>query len=124
MYQLNSPKSKTSNEQKKFTALLVQHYRKKLGSERRSLPFVQFAHQLSSAVGAMGLGVSYQTVKNWEDGIHRPDYFFTVQLANHAPEGSWQRSFAMDLLAVQWPMLYQPGSEIGERYTKELLQNQ
>ncbi len=124
MYQLHSPKLKTNEEQKKVTALLVQYYRRKLGSEHRALPFMQFAHQLNSAVEVMGMGVSYQTIKNWEDGVHRPDYFFTIQLANHAPEGSWQRAFAMDLLAVQWPMLYEPGSEIGEKYSKEILQNQ
>ena len=104
--------------------MLVQHYRKVLGFQQKALPFVQFARQLNDVVEALGLRVSYQTIKNWEDGIHRPDYFFTLQLANHAPEGSWQRAFAMDLLAVQWPMLYEPGSEIGEKYSKEILQNQ
>jgi hypothetical protein len=124
VYQLRSPKSKTSDQQKRLTALVVQNYRQRLGSAKKTLPFVQFAHQLNAFAEIVGLSVSYQSIKNWEDGIHRPDYFFTLQIANHAPEGSWQRAFAMDLLAVQWPMLYEPGSEIGERYTKELLQNQ
>lgn len=96
-----------------FTRRIVYAYREKLGSKGKLMSLTQFAEALSASVAHINLHISYQTIKNWEDGIHRPDYFFTMQVAQHAPEESWQRAFAMDLLAVQWPMLYQPGSEIG-----------
>lgn len=79
------------------------------------MSFARFAQALNQSVNHLGISVSYQTVKNWDDGVYRPNFFFIQQLANHAVEGSWQRAFAMDVLAVQWPELYQPGSEIGEK---------
>lgn len=118
-----SSTSASSKDVRRITGRIVYAYRKKLGSQGKLLPLMQFAEALSESVAHLHLHVSYQTIKNWEDGIHRPDYFFTMQLASHAPAGSWQRAFALDILSVQWPKLYPPGSEIGERYTKELLQS-
>lgn len=109
---------KTVSQQER-TRLVVSKYRSRLGIKGKPLSFARFAKAVSQPVQSIGLSVSYQTVKNWEDGIYRPDYFFTLQLANHAPAGTWQHAFALDILAVQWPELYQPGSEIGAR----LLQN-
>ncbi len=107
-----------------ITRRIVYAYREKLGQKGKLLPLLQFAEALSESVAHLNLHVSYQTIKNWGDGVHRPDYFFTMQVASHAPEGSWQRAFAMDLLAVQWPKLYPPGSEIGLSFTKAFSQNQ
>lgn len=120
--------SSSSNEKtysdrvRDITKRIVYAYREKLGSRGKLLPLIQFAKALSESVAQIHLQVSHQTIKNWEDGVHRPDYFFMMQVASHAPEGSWQRAFAMDILSVEWPKLYPPGSEIGERYTKEYFQ--
>lgn len=93
---------------------IVFAYRQELGGYSRPLSFAKFAMGLNDAVSPLGLSISYQSIKNWEDGIYRPDYAFIMQLSIHAPAGSWQRSFAIDLLATQFPGLYQPSSEIGK----------
>jgi len=90
---------------------------------KRPLSFARFAEELNQTVQHLGLQVSYQTVKNWEDGIHRPDYFFTMQLANHASRQSWQHDFALDLLAVQWPDLYSEGSEVAQHILQKASKN-
>jgi hypothetical protein len=118
MSRVNRP---SSDEQKRSTSLVVQAYRQRLGWKTRPLSFPQFAEQLNQYTAHLGLSVSYQTIKNWADGRHRPDYFFIQQLANHAPAESWQHAFAMDMLAVQWPELHQPGSEIGANIIRSTL---
>jgi len=50
--------------------------------------------------------------------VFHPDHAFIMQLSIHAPKGSWQRTFAFDLLAAQWPELYEPASEIGKSVLK------
>jgi hypothetical protein len=107
---------KPENETKKAISQVVRAYRNQLGWKGKPLSFVRFAIALSKSVQHRGIKVSYQAIKNWDDGIDRPDYSFMMQLANYAPPDSWQHNFAMDVLAVQWPELYQPGSEIGEKY--------
>lgn len=98
---------------------IVRAHRLKLGARRRPLSFAKFAVALTDVVESYGFSVSYQSIKNWEDGVFRPDYAFIMQLSIHAPQGSWQRAFASDLLAAQWPELYKPGSEIGERLIQQ-----
>ena len=98
---------------------IVQAHRLKLGARRRPLSFAKFAAGLTDVVESYGLSVSYQSIKNWEDGVFRPDHAFIMQLSIHAKKDSWQRSFAFDLLAAQWPELYKPGSEIGERLIQQ-----
>jgi len=98
-----------------LTRQVVRKYRAQLGAHKRPLSYARFAGELNQAVQHLGLQVSYQTIKNWEDGLHRPDYFFIMQLANHTQQQSWQREFAIDLLAVQWPALYPEGSEVAQR---------
>src|SRR4030067_772886 len=110
---LRSPQTQKSADPKNLTRLVVQEQRLRLGSRGRPLLFARFADGLNQHMRDLGISVSYQSIKNWEDGVNRPDYFFTQQLANRAPDGSWQRTFAMDILAVQWPALYKPGGEIG-----------
>jgi len=102
-----------------LTRQVVRKYRARLGMRKRPLSFARFAEELNQPVQQLGLQISYQTIKNWEDGIHRPDYFFTMQLANHASQQSWQHDFALDLLAVQWPDLYTPASEIGQNILRK-----
>ena len=98
---------------------IVQAHRLKLGARRRPLSFAKFAAGLTDVVESYGLSVSYQSIKNWEDGVYRPDYAFIMQLSIHAPQGSWQRAFALDLLAAQWPELYEPVNEIGRRILQD-----
>ena len=103
------PKSPNATQQ------VVWAYRLKLGIRRRPLSFAKFAAGLTDVVEPYGLSISYQSIKNWEDGVYRPDYAFIMQLSIHASAASWQRAFALDLLAAQWPELYEPVSEIGKR---------
>ena len=111
--------SKKQPDARLLTRQVVRKYRARLGMRKRPLSFARFAEELNQPVQQLGLQISYQTVKNWEDGIHRPDYFFTMQLANHASQQSWQHDFALDLLAVQWPDLYAPASEIGQNILRK-----
>lgn len=102
---------------------IVKAYRLKLGIYHQPLSFAKFANELEKSVRSLGIGVSYQSVKNWEDGVHLPDHFFVIQLSIHAPDGSWQNEFAKDVLAAQWPELYEPVSEIGKHALQQLQQN-
>jgi hypothetical protein len=110
---------KKAADTRNLTSKVVRIYRYSLGKQGRPLSYLKFANALNEPVSQLGISVTYQAVKFWEDGIHSPDFFFSVQLANHAPRESWQRTFAMDVLSVQWPDLYQPGSEIGEKLCLE-----
>lgn len=103
-----------------LTQLLVKTYRTQLGMENMPLSFARFAKALTQNMPQLKQ-VSPQTIKNWERGFHCPNFFLILKVASHAPEGTWQRAFARDLLAVQWPMLYEPGSEIGAKYVQALL---
>lgn len=100
---------------KEKTGKIVKGYRQMLGHRNRSLSLTKFATKLNETVAHLGVSVTYQTVKNWEDGIHRPDDAFVLHLLNCSKPGTWQHSIAQDLLAVQWPQLYAPASEIGVR---------
>lgn len=97
---------------------IVWAHRQKLGARRRPLSYAKFASALTDVVDSYGFSISYQSIKNWEDGVHRPDHAFIMQLSIRAPKGSWQRTFAFDLLAAQWPELYEPASEIGKSVLK------
>lgn len=80
------------------TARIVNEYRIKLGKQGKPLSYAQFAWQLRTCVRKNGLSVSYQTIKNWADGIHCPEYFFITALAHSASEGSWQKMLALEIL--------------------------
>lgn len=84
------------------------------------MSFARFASALSSPISHLGITISNQTIKNWEDGVYHPSHQFILQLFSHAPQDSWQHAFALDILAVQWPELYPPGSEIGLRLLKQV----
>jgi len=95
---------------------IVRAHRLQLGRRGRPLSFARFAAGLSNIVEPYGLSISYQSIKNWEDGVHLPDQAFILRLSICAPAGSWQRAFALDLLAALWPELYKPGGEIKNRF--------
>lgn len=101
---------------------VVQAYRWYLTEGDQPLSFARFAQALSQGAPQLNLCLSPQTIKNWEKGVHCPDFFFTLRLMDQAPVESWQHAFAMDILAVQWPLLYPPGSEIGIKLVKALLE--
>lgn len=54
--------------------------------------------------------VTHQTIKNWEDGTHLPNYYYLLSLAIHNTD--WRRDFAFDALAALKPDLYQPVTRI------------
>ncbi len=60
-----------------------------------------FAGDLSSR---MDKPITYQTIKNWEDGTRQPDYYFI--LAVSLQNDDWRRQFALEILAVIKPELY------------------
>ena len=118
------PPTKYSNQlAKERIQQIVKAYRLKLSGNHKPLSFAKFAGELEKCVLSLGIRVSYQSVKNWEDGVHRPDDAFVLHLLNCSKPGTWQHSFAKDLLAAQWPQLYEPASEIGKQVLQQIQQN-
>ena len=78
------------------TSEIVRWYRQEHGLKNRPLSFARFADELSQ----FGQKVSYQTIKNWEDGVHAPEAIFIIKLANRAPPHTWQHAFAQEILAL------------------------
>ena len=62
-----------------------------------------FAADLSSKLNDP---ITHQTIKNWEDGIYKPSYYFILAIALHNDD--WRRQFALDILAVLKPEYYAP----------------
>jgi len=63
----------------------------------------EFASDLSSK---MAQPITHQTIKNWEDGLHRPDYYFILAIALQNED--WRREFALKILAILDPNNYAP----------------
>jgi hypothetical protein len=42
--------------------------------------------------------ITYQTIKNWEDGAFKPSYYFMLAVAMHNDD--WRREFALEILAI------------------------
>ena len=63
----------------------------------------EFAADLSCK---MPESISYQTIKNWEDGATKPGYYEILAIA--LQNDDWRRQFALEILAVLKPELYQP----------------
>ncbi len=78
------------------TKVIVRHCRSKQGSNNRPLSYVRFAKEL----GCFGPKVSYQTIKNWDDGIHAPDVLFLMKMIEQAPANTWQHQFAQSILKI------------------------
>lgn len=85
-------------EQRKQTRAITQKYRATLGNKGHPISFKMFAMQINEYSTPQGSQISHQAVKNWVDGVHSPDYFFIARLVHNAPEGSWQHSFAREIL--------------------------
>ena len=51
-------------------------------------------------LGTFGQKVSYQSIKNWEGGVHAPDAIFLVHLLDAAPTDTWQWRFAWEILTA------------------------
>ena len=85
-------------EQRQQTKAITQKYRVSLGNKGHPLSFTSFATQINEYSTPPGSQISHQAVKNWVDGVHSPDYFFIARLAYNAPKGSWQHSFALEIL--------------------------
>src|SRR4030042_5435282 len=63
----------------------------------------EFAADLSSK---MVEPISYQTIKNWEDGAYKPAFYLIMAIA--LQNDDWRRQFALEILAVLKPELYSP----------------
>ena len=75
------------------TKAIVAWYRREVSATERPLSYQQFARQLSTYAA-----ISYQSIKNWEDGVHAPDMIYLTHILDAAPEGSWQRQFAWEII--------------------------
>ncbi|MCW5876515.1 MAG: hypothetical protein KIS85_06495 [Anaerolineales bacterium] len=110
---------KTTLPNRRAVAQIVREYRLLAGSStRRQSPLRAFAAALSEALLPQGRGVSYQSVKNWQDGRYLPDAFNMLRLAR-AARFDWRGDFASDILAALHPESYQPATEIGRRAVEQ-----
>lgn len=109
---------KTTLPNRRAIAQIVRDYRVLVGTSARQTSLRGFAEALSEALEALGRHISYQSVKNWEDGRHLPDAFLMVRLAE-AGRYDWRGDFARDVLAALFPEHYEPASEIGRRAVAE-----
>ncbi len=94
---------------------IVKKYR-----QQRGLSLRRFAEALQGDAilsADLGMEISHQTIKNWEDGIHNPQFSFLMMLAMTARD--WRMDFAFDCLAALRPQLYEPMTEIGYEAIKK-----
>ncbi len=105
---------KTTLPTKQAVSQIVHEYRVLAGSSMRRATLRGFAGTLSEALQPMGGGVSYQSVKNWEDRRYLPDSFVMLRLSQ-AARYDWRGDFAEDILAALHPDTYEPATEIGRR---------
>jgi hypothetical protein len=105
---------KTTLPNRRAVSQIVKEYRILAGTSQRAATFRAFAALLSEALEAFGRSVSYQSVKNWQDGRYMPDGFCMLRLAEVA-RFDWRGDFACDMLAAIYPESYEPISEIGRR---------
>ena len=57
------------------TKEIVARYRRDISTNDRPATYQQFAQQLS-----IYKKISYQSIKNWEDGAHAPDVIYLTNL--------------------------------------------
>lgn len=105
---------KTTLPNRKAISQIVREYRTLAGTSEQAATLRSFAALLSEALEAYGRGVSYQSVKNWQDGRYMPDGFSLLRLVE-AARFDWRGDFAGDLLAAIYPESYEPVTEIGRR---------
>lgn len=105
---------KTTLPNRRAVSQIVKEYRILAGNSERAATLRAFAALLSEALEGFGRSISYQSVKNWQDGRYMPDGFCMLRLAD-AARFDWRGDFAGDLLAAIYPDSYAPVSEIGRR---------
>lgn len=105
---------KTTLSNRRAISQIVQHYRWLAGTSDREATLRAFSAELNEALQPLGRSISYQSIKNWEDGRYLPDAFSMLRLAQIA-RYDWRGDFATDILAALYPESYQPASEIGRR---------
>jgi hypothetical protein len=108
---------KTTLSNRRAVAQIVREYRILVGNSARQATLRSFAGALSEAMEPLGRQVSYQSIKNWEDGRYLPDAFSMLRLAESA-SFDWRGDFAGDILAALFPENYEPLTEIGRRAVK------
>ncbi|MGI6739862.1 MAG: helix-turn-helix domain-containing protein [Brevefilum sp.] len=98
---------------------IVKKYR-----QQRGLSLRRFAEALqgdTTLSADLGMEISHQTIKNWEDGNHKPQFSFLMMLAMTARD--WRGDFAFDCLAALRPQFYEPMTKIGsdaiEKYSNK-----
>jgi hypothetical protein len=109
---------KTTLSNRRAVAQIVRDYRVLVGTSEQQATLRAFAALLSEVLDSLGRAISYQSIKNWEDGRHLPDAFLMVRLAE-AGRYDWRGDFARDVLAALFPESYEPASEIGRRAVAE-----
>ena len=75
---------KTTLSSRRAVAQIIREYRILAGTSEREATLRAFAGSLSEALAPLGRRISYQSVKNWEDGRYLPDAFAMVRLAQAA----------------------------------------
>jgi hypothetical protein len=93
---MNNSKLSNIEIKKQSISLIVNRYR-----GEKSLR--DFAGDLSSKLPEP---ISHQSIKNWEDRETIPPYYLFLAIALHNDD--WRRTFALEILAVLKPDLYQP----------------
>jgi len=105
---------KTTLPNRRAVSQIVREYRILAGNSETEATLRAFAGSLTDALQSLGRRISYQSIKNWEDGRYLPDGFFMLRLSQ-AAHYDWRGSFAEDILAALYPNTYQPATEIGRR---------
>lgn len=105
---------KTTLPNRRAVSQIVREYRILAGTSEAEATLRAFAGTLSEALQPIGRRISYQSIKNWEDGRYLPDGFLMLRLSQ-AAHFDWRGSFAEDILAALYPESYDPATEIGRR---------
>jgi transcriptional regulator with XRE-family HTH domain len=85
---------------------IVSEYRK-----QRGLSLHDFAQELSEDLKPQE-HVTYETIRNWENGIYQPNFQLLMTLALTVRD--WRGDFAFDCLAAMKPDIYEPMTSIGK----------
>lgn len=80
---------------------IVKQYRNEHGRSLRT-----FAENLSEIPG---VDVSYQSIKNWEDGTHKPSFQTLVRMLEYL--GTWQQEFADEVMSELIQDIFTPTEE-------------
>lgn len=84
---------------------IVSEYRK-----QRGLSLRDFAAELSEGLKPQD-HVTYETIRNWENGTYQPNFQLLTTLALTVRD--WRGDFAFDILAAMKPDIYEPMTSIG-----------